>query len=41
MPVIDHNMAANAWLPQQQIQSKVSIYGGGMEVRNACQLSFQ
>ena len=40
MPVIYQNMAANSWLPQQQIQSKVSIYGGGMEVRNACQLTF-
>jgi len=41
MPVTYQNMAANSWLPQQQIQSKVSIYDGGMEVSNVCQLSLQ
>lgn len=39
MPVIYQNMAANDWLPQHPIQSKVSLYGCGMEVRNVCQLS--
>jgi len=41
MSVIYQNMAANSWLPQHPVQSKVSIYGGGMEVRNACQHSLQ
>jgi hypothetical protein len=41
MAVIYQNMAKNARSPKQQKQSKVSIYHGCMEVRNACQLSVQ
>lgn len=41
MAVIYQNMAEYIKSPEKQIQSKVSIYGGCMEVRNACQLSVQ